>query len=69
MSADHPQREYPSEIGKAALRALESNGLSTYEQLTRMSEAELLSLHGVGPKAVRILRERLVERGQGFRPE
>jgi hypothetical protein len=32
-------------------------------QVARLSRRELLALHGVGPKAVRILAEALRERG------
>jgi len=41
-------------------------GLHTLEDLTRISEKELLALHGVGPKAVRILREAMAARGLAF---
>jgi hypothetical protein len=34
-----------------------------------MSRAELLALHGVGPKAVRILDAALAERGLSFAPD
>jgi hypothetical protein len=37
------------------------------EQLAQVSEADLLKLHGVGPKAIRRLREVLDERGLAFR--
>ena len=35
-------------------------------QLTAVSEAELLRLHGVGPKATRLLREALAAQGLAF---
>jgi predicted flap endonuclease-1-like 5' DNA nuclease len=57
----------PEGIGNPARRALTAAGYPRLEQLTRVSEAELLELHGVGPKAVRILRERLREQGLAFR--
>lgn len=50
-----------------AQRALESAGVTTLKQLTDLTEAELLQLHGMGPKAVRILREELKARGLSFR--
>ena len=34
-----------------------------------MSEADLLALHGVGPKAVALLRQTLAERGLAFRDD
>jgi NAD-dependent DNA ligase len=53
-------------IGAPATRALLAAGYSRLEHLTRLSEAELAGLHGVGPKAVGILRQALAERGLRF---
>ncbi|WP_413318544.1 helix-hairpin-helix domain-containing protein [Agrococcus sp. 1P02AA] len=53
-------------IGRPAASALVEIGVTTLEQVAAMREAELLALHGVGPKAVRILREALEEQGRGF---
>ena len=47
----------PEKIGKPAMRALLGAGITTLQQATRISDEDLLKLHGVGPKAVRILRE------------
>jgi hypothetical protein len=55
-------------IGKPALRALVGAGYTRLEQLTQVTEAELLKLHGVGPKAVGILRRALEARGLAFAP-
>lgn len=54
-------------IGRAATGALLAQGVATLEQVARWREAELLAVHGVGPKAVAILREALAEAGLGFR--
>jgi len=37
--------------------------------LTQVRAAELLKLHGVGPKAIRILRETLAAKGLAFADE
>ena len=58
----------PTNIGKPALRALESANIVRLDQLTSISQEELLKLHGVGPKATRILRESLAEIGLDFAP-
>lgn len=58
-----------SSIGNPARRALEHAGYTRLEQLPGLSEKELLKLHGVGPKAVGILRAALAERGLSFREE
>ncbi|SHE95148.1 helix-hairpin-helix domain-containing protein [Streptoalloteichus hindustanus] len=58
--------EYPQSIGRTARRVLALNGYTRYDQLTTVTTAELLKIHGVGPKAVRILREELASRGLNF---
>ncbi|KIH99570.1 hypothetical protein LP52_06760 [Streptomonospora alba] len=63
------ESEFPSSIGKVARRELAVHGLTRYAQLADRSERELLDIHGVGPKAIRILREELRLRGLSFRDE
>lgn len=55
-----------SHIGRVALRELALNGYTRYEHLTQVTAAQLLAIHGVGPKAIRILDEELAARGQAF---
>jgi predicted flap endonuclease-1-like 5' DNA nuclease len=55
-------RPLPAGIGRPALRALLSVGISTLEDVARSSDEELAALHGVGPKAISILREALKAR-------
>jgi predicted flap endonuclease-1-like 5' DNA nuclease len=50
-------------IGRPATRALEAQGITTLEQVAGTSRRDLLALHGVGPKAVRILDEALAAAG------
>lgn len=52
-----PVRELSKHIGKPAANALLGAGITTLRQAQQMSDKELLALHGVGPKAVKILRE------------
>jgi predicted flap endonuclease-1-like 5' DNA nuclease len=59
----------PPGIGRPALRALEDAGLSTLGQLAKRRESELARLHGVGPKALRILRDALRAGGASFAKE
>ncbi len=54
-------------IGAPATRALEAAGYSHLEQLTKLTEAELGQLHGMGPRALGILRETLKEKGLSFK--
>ncbi|MGM0876573.1 MAG: DNA-binding protein [Bacillota bacterium] len=53
-------------IGKPATRAITNAGYNKLTQLTQVTESEILKLHGVGPKAVRILNEALKEKGLSF---
>nr|WP_231972315.1 hypothetical protein [Nocardiopsis alborubida] len=55
--------DLPRGIGAPATRAPAEAGLTTLEQVAALTEAELSALHGVGPEAVRILREAMGERG------
>ncbi len=54
-------------IGRPAAAALGLAGITTLDEVARHTEEELLALHGVGPKAVRILREALAAGGQSLR--
>ena len=56
-------------ISAPATRALTGAGYRCLEQLAAISEGELLALHGVGPKAVVVLRQALAERGLAFRDD
>lgn len=54
-------------IGAPATRALEAVGYTNFKQLTKATEAELAQLHGMGPKALLILREALKVEGLSFK--
>ncbi|WP_425861167.1 hypothetical protein [Arthrobacter sp. TWP1-1] len=58
--------EFPRSIGKPAMRALGLEGFARFDQLTQVSAAKLLEVHGVGPKSIRILSAELERRGMGF---
>ncbi|MFS8104858.1 hypothetical protein LFM09_47930 [Lentzea alba] len=58
--------EFPRTIGKVATRELASNGYTTFDSLTKVSAKELLKIHGVGPKAIRILGEELAAQGKAY---
>lgn len=59
--------ELPSSMGNVARRELAAHGITRFDQLTDLTAKDLLSIHGVGPKAVRILREGLTARGLDLR--
>jgi len=55
-------------IGAPVTRAVEAAGYTQLTELAQVSESELLSLHGVGPKAIRLIRAAaLAERGLSLR--
>jgi hypothetical protein len=66
---DHDQTGIPAGIGQPARRALIAEGYTNLEQLTQVTAAEFGRLHGVGPKAVRLMHEALSERGLSFANE
>lgn len=49
----------PSGIGRSATSALGAVGIVYLEDLAKISEKELVGLHGVGPKAIGILKNSL----------
>ena len=62
------ETDFPRSIGNPARRALEHAGYTKLKELTKVSEAELGQLHGMGPKALGILRETLEAKGWSFKP-
>lgn len=63
---DTPSVDLPPKLSKPAQRALANAGYTRLDQLTAVREADLAKLHGMGPKALRQLREALAERGASF---
>ncbi|WP_040812821.1 hypothetical protein [Nocardia concava] len=57
---------WPRGIGAPATRALAAAGYQSLEELAGVPERDLLALHGMGPKAIRVLREALTEQGLDF---
>jgi len=64
MSTDQQNDDLPTNLSAPARRALAGAGYSRLEQIARTTATDLLKLHGLGPKAIRQLREALAERGQ-----
>ncbi len=62
-----PVGDLPDSIGKTAARELSLNGIASLAQVARHSPSELLAIHGVGPKAVRILGEALADKGLAYK--
>jgi len=64
--SDPIAQPFPLGVAKPAVRALVAAGYTSLDQLTKAREADIAGLHGMGPKALGILREALKERGKSF---
>lgn len=58
--------DFPKSIGRPATAALLAAGYTQLEQLTLVRQADIQQLHGVGPKAIKILHTTLAEKGLKF---
>ena len=63
---DESKHDFPAGIGQPATRALAAAGYTHLNQLSRVTEADLLKLHGIGPKALGIIRSALHAKGLSF---
>jgi hypothetical protein len=61
-----PDPGLPRNIGAPATRGLAAAGYTELGQLADVPAAELAKLHGVGPKALRLLQEALQAQGMSF---
>lgn len=62
-----PVGDLPHAVGKTAARVLQLAGVESLAQAAERTEKELLAIHGVGPKAIRILSSALADQGRSFR--
>lgn len=68
--SEHNQQGTPlPQISGPFNSALQEAGYTHLEQFTSVTAAELLKLHGVGPKGIRMLREALRAKGLSFAGE
>ena len=66
-SAPNVDTAFPRGIGQPATRALNNAGYTALDQLASVREKDLSALHGMGPKALGILKMALAEKGKSFR--
>ncbi len=59
---DHPLPR----VSGPANGALDHAGIVTLEQLATWTERDVVALHGMGPKGIRILKAALAEHGLSF---
>jgi hypothetical protein len=60
------ESDLPTKLSAPALRALAGAGIRRLEQLTKVSEAEIKRLHGMGPNGLKQLRDALEAKGLSF---
>jgi hypothetical protein len=61
-----PVHDFPKGLAQPAIRALIGAGYMRLDQLIAVKEADLLKLHGMGPRAIGLIRSALADRGQSF---
>ncbi|WNS73598.1 DNA-binding protein [Bacillus sp. DTU_2020_1000418_1_SI_GHA_SEK_038] len=66
MNEDKMKSDLPTGLAKPARRALEGAGYFRLEQFKKVSEDEILQLHGMGPKALEQIRHALKEKEMTF---
>jgi hypothetical protein len=57
---------FPKGVAQPALRALVGAGYKTLDDLTKVKEADLAKLHGMGPKAIGLIKAALKKQGKKF---
>jgi uncharacterized protein YdhG (YjbR/CyaY superfamily) len=62
-----PKEDFLSLLSSPARRALENHGITSLNELSGYSEAEILALHGMGKSSVPKLREALEAEGLSFK--
>ncbi|ETI69752.1 RNA polymerase alpha subunit C-terminal domain-containing protein [Neobacillus vireti] len=62
-----PNHGFLSLLSAPARRALENNGITSLQKLSKYSEKEILQFHGMGPASLPKLRSALQENGLAFR--
>lgn len=65
---DQQENDFPK-LSQPAHRALAGAGYSRLEQLSKVTEKEISQLHGIGPNALKQLREALASKGLSFAAE
>jgi hypothetical protein len=61
-----PEVDLPRGIGAPATRALVGAGYTSLDKLAGVRAADLAKLHGVGPRALRLLQEELEKHGRSL---
>ncbi|MFJ8065285.1 RNA polymerase alpha subunit C-terminal domain-containing protein [Psychrobacillus sp. NPDC096426] len=62
-----PETGFLSLLSAPARRALENNGITSLQQLSNVSEKDILKFHGMGPASLPKLRAALEAEGLSFK--
>jgi DNA-directed RNA polymerase alpha subunit len=63
---DEPVDDFLAGLSAPARRALQNNGIKTIKDLSKLTEEEVLQLHGIGKTAIPLLQKALKEKGLSF---
>ncbi len=66
MTNHDREDDLPIGISAPARGALAGAGIETLEHCASRTEAEVMKLHGMGPKAMRIIRSAMADKGLSF---
>lgn len=61
-----PETGLPAGLSNPARRALIGAGCVSLDEVAKRTEKELRALHGMGPKALELLRRTLAAEGRSF---
>lgn len=64
-----PKDGFMSSLSAPARRALENNGISSLEELSKYSLNDIWKLHGIGPASIPTLRASLKTQGLSFKDD
>lgn len=64
-----PKEGFLSLLSAPARRALENNGITTIEELSKLTEKEVLKFHGIGKSSIPKLKQALKECQLTFKTE
>ena len=62
-----PDSGFLARLSAPARRALETNGITSLQQLSQFSEKDILKYHGMGPASLPKLKAALEEEGLSFK--
>ncbi len=63
------QTSLPANLSKPAERALHHAGIHNLEDIAKFTKKEISMLHGVGPKAIQVLKHSLSDNSLSFKEE